>query len=219
VANVLILATSYDDPTWETNRWAHNLEQKLWQEGHRCTLVEGADVTRERLEQEGDHTDYILFYGHGEADRLYAQEEKGWLMTQQHVLVDATDLGPLRTRPLYAVCCHALTILGEAYGKSSPPGTFVGYGKHFGFWIRNSSRFEEIANKSARAFVNGKPAADIVRTLKEEWEELEDEITDELYSVVQRSPQERWDFIEASFSASVNARYVGTRPHIMVGSV
>jgi hypothetical protein len=105
-----------------------------------------------------------------------------------------------------------LTILGQAYGDLSPPGTFVGYGKYFGFWIRNPSRFEEIVNTAARAFVNGKPAADIVRTLKEEWEELEDEITDELYSVVQRSRAKTLNFIEASFAAHVNARYVGTRP-------
>jgi hypothetical protein len=51
VADVLILATSYDRPTWATNRWAHNLEQELRQKGHCCTLVEGADVTRERLER------------------------------------------------------------------------------------------------------------------------------------------------------------------------
>jgi hypothetical protein len=174
MARALVLATSYDPETRDTRRWASSLVEKLAGYGHTSKFLVGAEVTRENLAHNISSADCILFYGHGEQDKLCAQPT-GYLWKKEFpTLVDARDTSYFGNHPVYAVACEALSVLGKHYGTASPPGSFVGYRMPFMVNPANTFPFQVIVNDSAVEFVAGKPAVDVVQILESKWERLYD---------------------------------------------
>lgn len=149
----------------------------------------------------------VLFYGHGEPDRLIGQ--RGRFSTGSGpTLIDTSSVGLLVGRPVYAVCCHARAGLGPAYGGTFPSGAFVGYESALGFSRHQPGEFMAVVNRAARDFVGGTPARAVVTSLQNEWRALSDAFLNPSGGRLFRTP----DFIFAGFAAAGNASFVGTNP-------
>jgi hypothetical protein len=169
-------------------------------------LLLGSRVTQANLAAKIPGTDAVIFYGHGEPDRLFGQPT-GWLVERQHVLVDIASIPMLQCRPLYAVSCHALRVLGTACGKTMPPTRFVGYEVPFSFAYRHTESFRDVVNFSAVNFATNTAHSTIVGVLKGQWQALADQFLNPA-NPLSRSR----DAFLAGMAASTNALWVGSRP-------
>ncbi len=210
MAHVLILATDHDPQTAITQQWAQDLQQDLRHAGHTSTLLLGVQVTQANMTAELNNsqprTDVIAFFGHGDPDTLWAQPT-GWMFVQQRVLVDAANVAVLQSRPVYAVCCHALRQLGAACGSSQPSIDFVGYSVPFSFTHVHASRFRDVVNPSAVDFAGNPTSSTLVGSLQAAWKMLADQFLDP------GSPlSSTRDAFLAGTAASTNALWVGRQP-------
>jgi hypothetical protein len=177
MAQVVVVATRYDQATRITHRWADGLVRALSLGVHTPIFIPGSAVSAATFSQTistCSTSDFVIFYGHGEAHRLIGQ--LGWLSVGSGpTLVDDTTVNVFKGLPVYAVCCHALGTLGSAYASAYPQGAFIGYETRFGFSIYDDSLFQRIVNDAALDFVNGNPPAQIIANLKNNWQTLSDD--------------------------------------------
>jgi hypothetical protein len=205
LAHVLLLATRYDSISRFTHRWATNLERILLSSGlgHTVSSYYGPAVSAATLAT-APGADYLLFFGHGEPDRLIAQ--RGWLsLGSGPTLVDTTTVGMLGGHSVYAVCCQAGILLGPAHSSMSPTAEFVGYKAPFGFSFPNAADFESVVNPSAIALINGSPAKAVCDQLRQEWHNLADDFPN-------GSRRSRRDAFLAGYAAATNSAFVSVNP-------
>jgi hypothetical protein len=201
MAHVVLIATSYDNSTRVTYQWANDLQQQLTGYGHTVAFLSGTQVTQQNLVSKVSSADYVLFYGHGEPDLLWAQPT-GVIVLKQQVLVDTANMFQLNGSPIYAVACRALRVLGDAYANGSPPGIFLGYRGPFNFSHAQANSFRDIVNVSAVNFVNGNPAPIIVQQLQDAWDDLANQF-------LNGPGQNRRDAYLAGVLAAANNMFVG----------
>jgi hypothetical protein len=203
-SNILVLATRYDSDTRLTYRWAIDITNDLNCQGHNTQLLVPQSVNTPAVSQHIGSYEFILFYGHGEADRLIGQ--KGRLsLGSGPTLVDTTTVNIFQGNIVYAVCCQALILLGSAYASLYPQGAFIGYSAPFGFSSYSAGDFQQIVNQSAIDLVNGQTASMIVADLTSKWKILSDDFFN-------GSRQGRPDAFLAAYAAAGNAVFVGVKP-------
>jgi hypothetical protein len=198
MANVLVLATRYDSATRRTFAWASNLVQDLYTKGHAYNFIHGAAVSYTAIDHAIASTDFVIFYGHGEMDRLIGQKSLQSIGNGP-TLVDTTSVNVFQGRPVYAVCCYAVAGLGRAYSVLFPNKGFIGYMNQFGISIYNQTHFAEIVNRGAMSLADGVLPAPVMNQLRNEWSNLADSF---LKGPLQNSP----DAFLAATVASTNAR-------------
>jgi hypothetical protein len=205
VASILILATRYDSITRRTHNWARNLERTLVSSvsKHHIASYYGTSVSATLLSS-APSADYVLFFGHGEPDRLIAQRGRLSLGSGP-TLVDTTTVKMLGGTSVYAVCCQAGILLGPAHSKVSSHAEFIGYRAPFGFSYPNAGDFESVVSQSALALINGNRAQQIHAGLKQEWFKLSDDF-------LNGSKQHHKDAFLAGYAAATNSLFVSISP-------
>ena len=203
MASVLVVATRYDPATRRTFLWASNIVNDLYNKGHACNFIQGHAVSYMAIDQAIASADFVLFYGHGEPDRLIGQKS---LLSFGNgpTLVDTTNVHVFQGRPVYAVCCYALRDLGLEYARIFPNRGFIGYDNQFGISIDNHTDFEEVVNQSAISLVDGTHPNFVFSDLRRRWDALANDFL--------RGPlQNSRDAFMAAAMASSNARTVGLK--------
>jgi hypothetical protein len=178
--SVLIVSTCYDVNSYYTSRWAANLHTELVK--HKNTISLHYDATTlcragSALQEAVSRVDYVVFYGHGTKDEWIALPEVANVLgtTAASALVDLNTVDVLKEKKVYAGCCWSLKGLGKAHSANSAKGEFVGYDQEFDFEYSNATRFEEVVKQSVISYINGTPAADVAKNLRERWTRLRDD--------------------------------------------
>ena len=175
--SILILFTYYDSNSAYTAAWARALHDDLVkQQNVSCFLADAQYFCRSgtALADSIERSDFVVFYGHGQRDKWIALPD---LPSRSPAvasipLVDASTVGVLQGRKIYAGCCWSLQGLGGSYVAQFPNGEYLGYNHEFGFEERNDTYFRDVVNPSVINFVNGDPAAKVVQDLRTEWAAL-----------------------------------------------
>jgi hypothetical protein len=210
MTHVLIISTCYDVDSSYTARWAQDLYDDLVKRSNiSCFLYKAQDLygSSKTLNDAIDRADFVVFYGHGTQNSWVALPSYSGTFGNAAAipLVDSTTVGVLNGRKVYAGCCWSLNGLGSNYIASFPNGEFVGYQHEFGFERANAEYFKEVVNLSVSDFVLGRPAADVVRNLQREWENLRDRFQN-------GNLQFRPSATQAGAVAELNRLRVGSRP-------
>jgi hypothetical protein len=173
-ASVLIVATRYDVGSYYTHKWARALQRDLVTMGHTCLMLDAGDLCRSgsSLADAIDCVEYVVFYGHGQADEWIALPPGSSGATT--ALVNTGNVQILSGRRVYAGCCHSLAKLGKDYGLVFPSGEYVGYDKQFAFESANHKFFRDVVNGSVVAFVKGASRQVVVAGLQTAWARLRD---------------------------------------------
>lgn len=205
MAHILLLATRYDSVSRMTHRWAKNLESIMLSSmpHHTISSYYGPAVLPSSLATTPS-ADYLLFFGHGEPDRLIGQRGR-FSLGSGPTLVDTTTVSMLGGHSVYAVCCQASILLGPAHSSTSPTATFVGYKAPFGFSFPNPVDFESVVTPSAIALINGLSARRVRNRLRQEWRHLANEF-------LNGSKQNRKDAFLAGYAASTNSVFASVNP-------
>ena len=205
MASILLLATRYDSMTRKTYGWAQNLELALKSYGatHQVSSYYGTSVSASALSS-APSADYVLFFGHGEPDRLIAQRGRLSLGSGP-TLVDTTTVKILGGTSVYAVCCQAGILLGPAHSKVSSRAEFIGYRSPFGFSYPNAGDFESVVSQSALGLINGTSAHQTHARLKQEWFALSDDF-------LNGSKKNNKDAFLAGYAAATNSLFVSVNP-------
>jgi hypothetical protein len=180
------------------------LRQKLAHFSHSYVFLSGTQVTQQNLVSNVSLADYVLFYGHGEPDLLWAQPT-GLVILKRQILIDTANTFQVQGVPIYAVACRALIVLGDAYANGSPPGVFLGYRGPFNFTYAQSDLFRDLVNASAVEFVNGTPATIVVQQLEAAWEDLADQF-------LNGSRRNSRNAYLTGLAAAANSLFTGCRP-------
>ena len=204
MSTVLIAATRYDATTRLLHGWAVDLEAALKGQGHSCTFLSGPAVTVAALAAGAASADVIVFFGHGEADKLIGQRGR-FSSGGGPVLVDGASVATLAGKQTYAVCCQALIQLGPAFGSAYPSSCFLGYAAPFGFSTSNHADFRAVVNDSAADLVAGASGMNVVASLQQAWRALADDF-------LNGGRASRPDAFVAGFAAAANSIYVGLSP-------
>jgi hypothetical protein len=209
MAQGVVVATRYDRATRVTYQWANDLVRDLQQLGHAPVFMPVSTISSAAFSQAistYSPSDFVIFYGHGEADRLIGQPS--WLSVGSGpTLVDETTVNVFRGLSVYTVCCYALCALGSAYAFAYPQGAFISYESRFGFSPPNERFFKPIVNNAAIDFVKGNSPAQIINDLKNNWQNLSDDFLSPNGSL-----NHCQDAFLAGFSADTNSRFVGKKP-------
>ena len=173
-ASVLILATRYDTASYYTYQWAKGLQENLVKLGHKCLLLDGVGLylAGSGLDKAISYVDYVVFYGHGEADEWTALSASGGGSSVP--LINVSSVSLLQGRKVYAGCCSSADQLGVAYAQQFNSGEYIGYYKQFSFELVNQNYFRDVVNQSVIAFVRGDSASTVVHNLTKEWMSLRD---------------------------------------------
>jgi hypothetical protein len=174
MASVLIVATKYDAGSYYTYKWARALQRDLVTMEHTCLLLDASDLCRSgsSFADAIDCVEYVVFYGHGQADEWIALPPGSSGATTP--LLNTGNIKVLSGRRVYASCCHSLAKLGRDYGAAFPNGEYVGYDKQFAFETANHKFFRDVVNGSVVNFVKGAPRQDVVGGLQTAWAVLRD---------------------------------------------
>jgi hypothetical protein len=173
-ARVLILTTRYDAGSHYTDQWAADLQADLATMDHTCLLLDAGALCRagSGLAEAVDCVDCVVFYGHGLPDEWTALPIGSSNATTP--LVDAANVTVLSGRRVFAVCCHSLTKLGQAYAAKFPGGEYVGYNDVFAFETANHHFFRDIVNNAVIDFAKGASRQTVVTGLEKAWAGLRD---------------------------------------------
>jgi len=91
MATVLVVATNDDLETCLTFHWAKQLQRSLVQMGHEVAFLGAHNVTDSNLvnaiASAHPAIEFVIFYGHGDVDRLLAQRSSA-VDTAMPILVD-----------------------------------------------------------------------------------------------------------------------------------
>lgn len=172
--SILILFTCYDSNSAYTASWARALHDDLVrQQNVSCFLADAQYLCRSgtALADSIERSDFVVFYGHGQRDKWIALPDLPSRSpgVASIPLVDASTVGVLQGRKVYAGCCWSLYGLGGSYVAQFPGGEYVGYNHEFAFEARNEMHFRDVVNPSVVNFVNGDPATRVVQDLRTEW--------------------------------------------------
>ncbi len=176
MARVLIVATSDDAQTYLTSYWAKSLQNELATVGHDTELLSGPDVTFTRLRSAIAASmpllEYVVFYGHGDSDRLFGQQTDS-TAEQAPILVDDLRVDIFQVANVYAVACSALDKLGSAYAirYAAQNQHFIGYEDVFAFSEYDVGRFEWLVRQGAHLAIGYDPQT-AVNSLREGWLQL-----------------------------------------------
>jgi hypothetical protein len=178
--SVLIVSTCYDVNSYYTSQWAANLHKDLVKQQHTiCLHYDAAALCRAgtALQEAIERVDYVVFYGHGTKDEWIALPEVANVLgtVTASALVDIQTVDVLREKRVYAGCCWSLRGLGKAHSATATRAEFVGYDQEFDFEYANAEYFERVVNQSVISYINGAPAAEVARNLRERWTRLRDD--------------------------------------------
>jgi hypothetical protein len=199
--SILIIATRYDSVSRRMYRWARNLETTLT--GHTVSTLYGPAVSPASLSSM-KRADFVIFFGHGEPDRLIGQKGH-FSLGSGPTLVDTTTLTLFGGSRVYAVCCQAGIHLAPAYSQVYPSASFIAYQAPFGFSYPNAADFESIVNQSAVQLFSGTPSSAVHGNLQKEWRGLAD-------AFLNGSKRNRRDAFLAGYAASTNSLFVSISP-------
>lgn len=124
--SILILFTCYDSNSAYTASWARALHDDLVkQQNVSCFLADVQYLCRSgsALADAVERSDFVVFYGHGQRDKWIALPDLSSRSPNvaSIPLVDASTVGVLQGRKVYAGCCWSLHGLGGAISHSSRP--------------------------------------------------------------------------------------------------
>lgn len=147
--------------------------------------------------------EHVVFYGHGDHDRLYGQRTDA-TAEQAPILVDDLHADVFRGANVYAVACYALDILGQAHQRDNPTAHFIGYNDLFAKSEYDFDLFRLCVHHGAVLFVAGMDGHATSSILKKWWEGLRDE-----YLTPPPGGRFTLDKVWAAFAADINAEGVG----------
>jgi hypothetical protein len=202
LTNVLVIAPRYDDVTVVTSVWCERLVVDLQASGHAVDVRIRDDAAIELATEVLQSSQLVIFFGHGDFDRLLGQPRQAGEIPR---LLDLPSIAGFEGRPIYAVACNALATLGREYGDRFPDSFFIGYTKEFLFTQGSELEFGQIANRAANALVEGGPPQSVVKNLITDWETLSDDF---IFGELRHRPDA---FIGAAIAAA-NAERVGIAP-------
>ncbi len=207
MTRVLIVATNDDSQTCMTFFWAKELQRCLAEVGHETVFLGGYDVTftglTNAIASSYPRIEYVVFYGHGDHDRLYGQRTDA-TAEQAPILVDDLHADVFRGANVYAVACYALDILGQAHQRDNPTARFIGYNDLFAKSEYDFDLFRLCVHHGAVLFVAGMDGHATSSILKKCWEGLRDE-----YLTPPPGGRFTLDKVWAAFAADINAEGVG----------
>ena len=202
---VVVVSTRYDRATRTTHQWAKNFVVALNQIGFHAVTLYASGVNAVSLQQSLCGADVLVFFGHGEPDRLIGQRSRLWIGSGP-TLVDVSTVNLLSNVKVYAVCCQASLQLGKAYAAAAPAGAFLGYEAPFGLSYPNAALFEREVIFGGLDFVYGKnPPSSVASNLRQRWKRLSDQF---LNGKLQNSH----DHFLAGYAAATNALFVALTP-------
>jgi len=174
----ILIDPNYDEATKITHKWCMNLSATYAPAAH----LAGSDATEANLRHAmTSHPEVrcIAFYGHGELDNLRAYTEPSQASA---AIIHATGPGGVLPKhlvgfKLYAVACHAGTILGKALADTGCE--FVGYMRQF--WVPfglGNHEFRDVVNGGcARWLMMKKGKKEVYYWLYVAWDDLIDRFT------------------------------------------
>lgn len=145
MAYLLLVRPFYDGVTQALHTWANIVVQTVLSSGaHTCTDLSKGMATRANTEtylQQG--TNCLAFYGHGGADRLFAQDGR----QGTPAAVDTRNHSLLKDKVICAVACDSARTLGPEAVTQQRARAYIGYNDLLGIvWGGPELWFQHAAN-------------------------------------------------------------------------
>lgn len=157
MADLVFVRTSHDRVTATLSEWAGEVLTAISEHGdHRCQDLTSAQASRANLEAAlRGRVDCVVFYGHGEADRLLAQEGAAG----DPAVLDMDNADALNGHLVYVVACSSAHGLGPSAVRHGARAYF-GYDDDFAVvWEGPEVWFKRAANAGLLALLGGPDSA------------------------------------------------------------
>jgi len=143
---VLGIAPKFEEITSHSIKWFEKLVDEIKDKVSVVELKE-KEAVREKFEETIRKNDFdiIIFYDHGEADRLIGNDRRP--------VVDKKNIHLLKNKVLYTMACLSARELGKEHFKNN--GIFWGYDEEFVFTEEEEELFERCANAGIKYVLQG----------------------------------------------------------------
>jgi hypothetical protein len=170
MAYALVIRPAWDNTTNDLNRWAAHvvsalqISQRTVDDLAKTQAVRRAvDVALPNVEQ------LIVFYGHGEFDKLKGHRSH----KHEEILLDSQNMHYLRDKIIVAVACDSRATLGVDAVRNAGARAYLGYDERFLYLVSDQvveADFMRCANAAALAIVSGLSVADAYGNTMQEFD-------------------------------------------------